>query len=48
MNNSLRVIFVTIHVSLREAIEQLTIERELTIIRLAHQSMTQFGIAQPH
>ena len=30
MNNDLRVILVTIHVSLREAIEQLTIERELT------------------
>jgi 4-hydroxythreonine-4-phosphate dehydrogenase len=47
MNNHLRVILVTIHVSLREAIEQLTIERELTIIRLAHQAMTQFGIARP-
>src|SRR5688572_16427535 len=47
MNNDLRVILVTIHVSLREAIEQLTIERELTIIRLAHQAMTQLGIAGP-
>jgi len=47
MNNDLRVILVTIHVSLREAIEQLTIERELTIIRLAHRAMTQLGIAQP-
>lgn len=47
MNNDLRVILVTIHVSLREAIEQLTIERELTILRLAHQAMTQLGNHQP-
>jgi 4-hydroxythreonine-4-phosphate dehydrogenase len=47
MNNDLRVILVTIHVSLREAIEQLTLERELTTIRLAHRAMTQLGIAGP-
>jgi len=47
MNNDLRIILVTIHVSLREAIKQLTIERELTIIRLAHRAMTQLGIARP-
>ena len=47
MNTDLRVILVTVHVSLREAIEQLTIERELTIIRLAHRAMTQLGIARP-
>ena len=47
MNDDLRVILVTIHVSLREAIEQLTIEHELVIIRLAYQAMTQLGIAQP-
>ncbi len=47
MNEELRVILVTIHVSLREAIEQLTVERELTTIRLAHRAMTQLGIAQP-
>lgn len=47
MNNDLRIILVTIHVSLREAIEQLTIERELTIIRLAHQAMTQLNITNP-
>ena len=47
MNDDLRVILVTIHVSLREAIEQLTIERELRIIRLAHRAMIQLGIAQP-
>ena len=47
MNNDLRVILVTIHVSLREAIDQLTMERELMTIRLAHQAMTQLGIDQP-
>ena len=47
MNNELRVILVTIHVSLREAIEQLTVERELMTIRLAHQAMTQLGIDRP-
>jgi 4-hydroxythreonine-4-phosphate dehydrogenase len=47
MNNDLRVILVTIHVSLRDAIEQLTVERELTIIRLAHRAVIQLGIPQP-
>jgi len=47
MNEELRVILVTIHVSLREAIEQLTVERELTTIRLAHRAMTQLGITHP-
>lgn len=47
MNDNLRVILVTIHVSLREAIEQLTIEGELKVIRLAHHAMRQLGIAQP-
>jgi 4-hydroxythreonine-4-phosphate dehydrogenase len=47
MNDDLRVILVTIHVSLREAIEQLTMESELTVIRLAQHAMTQLGIARP-
>ena len=47
MNNDLRVILVTIHVSLREVIDQVTIESELRTIRLAHQAMTQLGIARP-
>ena len=47
MNNDLRVILVTIHVSLREAIERITSERELTTIRLAHNAMKQLGILQP-
>jgi len=47
MNNDLRVILVTIHVSLRDALEQLSTESELRTIRLAHQAMTLLGIAQP-
>lgn len=47
MNDHLRVILVTIHVSLRQAIEQLTVERELKTIRLAYRAMTQLGIARP-
>ena len=47
MNNDLRVILVTIHVSLREAIERLTMESELRTIRLAHRAMIQLSIAQP-
>ena len=47
MNNNLRVILVTIHVSLREALDQVSRESELRTIRLAHQAMTQLGIAEP-
>jgi 4-hydroxythreonine-4-phosphate dehydrogenase len=47
MNDDLRVILVTIHISLREAIEQLTLKRELLTIRLAHRAITQLGIANP-
>lgn len=47
MNDDLRVILVTIHVSLREALEHVTIESELRTIRLAHQAMTQLGIENP-
>jgi 4-hydroxythreonine-4-phosphate dehydrogenase len=47
MNDDLRVILVTIHVALREALEQVTMETELRTIRLAHHAMTQLGIARP-
>ena len=47
MNDDLRVILVTIHVSLRQALEQVTMESELRTFRLAHQAMTQLGIARP-
>jgi len=38
---------VTIHCSLRDAIAQLTVEAELRIIRLAHATLKQIGIAAP-
>jgi 4-hydroxythreonine-4-phosphate dehydrogenase len=47
MNDELRVILVTIHVSLREAIDLVTIEKELTTIRLANHAARQLGIAKP-
>ena len=46
-NNELRVILVTIHVSLRDAIDMLTVEKELTIIRLAHRAARDLGVAKP-
>jgi 4-hydroxythreonine-4-phosphate dehydrogenase len=47
MNDDLRIILVTIHVSLREAIELVTMESELRTIRLAHTAMIQLGIEKP-
>lgn len=47
MNDDLRVILVTIHVSLREAIKQVTLESELRTIHLAHQAMKQLGVERP-
>ena len=46
-NNELRVILVTIHVSLRDAIDMLTVEKELTTIRLADQAARDLGVAKP-
>jgi 4-hydroxythreonine-4-phosphate dehydrogenase len=46
-NNELRVIMVTVHVALSEAIALLTVERELTIIRLAHEAARRLGVAAP-
>lgn len=43
----LRVILVTIHCSLRQAIEQLSIEAELRTIRLADKALRGMGIASP-
>jgi 4-hydroxythreonine-4-phosphate dehydrogenase len=42
---TLRVILVTIHVSLRDAIDLIKKDRVLTTIRLAHESMRKFGVA---
>jgi 4-hydroxythreonine-4-phosphate dehydrogenase len=47
-NDQLRVVLVTIHCALREAIDQITIEAELDAIRLAHEAGKGFGIASPH
>jgi 4-hydroxythreonine-4-phosphate dehydrogenase len=46
-NDELRVLLVTIHVSLSEAIRGITPDAELRAIRLAHTATRQFGIARP-
>lgn len=43
----LRVILVTIHVSLRDAIDLIKKDRVLTTIKLAHDSMGKFGVPDP-
>jgi 4-hydroxythreonine-4-phosphate dehydrogenase len=43
----LRVILVSIHVSLREALDRITFEHECRAIRLAQTACTAFGIARP-
>ncbi|BBL80692.1 4-hydroxythreonine-4-phosphate dehydrogenase [Rubrobacter xylanophilus] len=45
--SALRVIHVSTHVSLREAIERVEPERELTVIRLAQGAMRRIGIERP-
>jgi len=46
-NDELRVVLVTIHLSLRQAIEQLSVERIATTITLAHRAGQQAGLAKP-
>ena len=46
-NDELRVILVTIHAALRDAIDRLSVELELTTIRLAARAARQLGIEQP-
>jgi 4-hydroxythreonine-4-phosphate dehydrogenase len=46
-NDELRVVLVSIHVPLREAIELVTIERELKTIRLASRAARDLGIKAP-
>jgi 4-hydroxythreonine-4-phosphate dehydrogenase len=46
-NDELRVVLVTIHVSLRQAIEQLSAERIATTITLAHRAGQRAGLARP-
>ncbi|MBU2531386.1 MAG: 4-hydroxythreonine-4-phosphate dehydrogenase PdxA [Alphaproteobacteria bacterium] len=46
-NDQLRVVLVTIHCALREAIEKITIESVLSAIRLAHEGARSFGVTAP-
>lgn len=46
-NKELRVLLVSIHVPLAEAVRLVTPEAELRAIRLAHRAALQFGIARP-
>jgi 4-hydroxythreonine-4-phosphate dehydrogenase len=46
-NDELRVVLVTIHVGLRDAIDLITIEAELAAIRLADQGARSYGIEHP-
>ena len=46
-NGELRVLLVTIHVSLASAITQMTRAAQLRAIRLAHDAVRRYGIAQP-
>ncbi|QIN85235.1 4-hydroxythreonine-4-phosphate dehydrogenase PdxA [Rubrobacter tropicus] len=47
VTDELKVIHVSTHVSLKEAIERAQPERELAVIRLAHQSMRKLGVESP-
>ena len=47
VTEDLKVIHVSTHVSLREAIERARPERELAVIRLAHQSLEKLGVENP-
>ncbi|WP_199740076.1 4-hydroxythreonine-4-phosphate dehydrogenase PdxA [Acidovorax sp. FJL06] len=46
-NGELRVLLVSIHLALRDAIAAVTMENELRAIRLAHRACRAQGIAQP-
>jgi len=46
-NEDLRVVLVTIHVSLRDAIEQADFQAQLRAMRLAHKGCLAFGIGAP-
>jgi 4-hydroxythreonine-4-phosphate dehydrogenase len=46
-NDELRVVLVTIHVSLRRAIEQITTRNVLDTIRITHAAGRRFGMAAP-
>jgi 4-hydroxythreonine-4-phosphate dehydrogenase len=46
-NDELRVVLVTVHLALRQAIDAITVERELATIRLAHGAAKRLGIEAP-
>ena len=46
-NGALRVIHVSTHVSLQEAIKRAKPDRELAVIRLAHSALVRLGIEEP-
>jgi len=46
-NDHLRVVLVTIHCALRDAIDRITIDAEMSAIRLAHDGARSFGIEAP-
>jgi len=46
-NDELRVVLVTIHVSLRRAIEAVTFDAVLDTLRIAHRSAAAWGLAAP-
>ncbi len=47
VTDELKVIHVSTHVSLKEAIERAQPERELAVIRLAHESLKKLGVERP-
>ena len=47
VTDELKVIHVSTHVSLREAIERVRPERELAVMRLAHDSLRKLGVESP-
>ena len=47
VTDELKVIHISTHVSLREAIERAKPERELAVMRLAHDAMRKLGIENP-
>src|ERR671921_2083997 len=47
VTDELKVIHVSTHVALKEAIERVRPERELAVIRLAHESLKKLGVESP-
>ncbi len=46
-NDELRVVLVTIHMSVRQALDALSFDAVLETIRIAHRSLVAFGVAAP-